>query len=255
MHALSGGRLRMRKSIFVRDADRGETIELPVSAYLMRHGQGNVLFDSGCHPSVAENATARWGGMAKLMTPISAPGDNVIDNLARIGVAPDDIDLVISSHFHSDHCGCNAFFRKATLLCHRNELAAARAPDAESMGYLAVDWDQPMSIREVNEELDVFGDERIVVLPVPGHTPGTLAALVNLDRSGSFLLASDAVSLRAMLIRDMTPESMPRNTWNVDQALASLAEIKRIQAGGATVICGHDDAQWSGLRKGSDAYE
>ena len=251
MHALSGGRLRMRKSIYVPDADRSETIELPVSAYLMRHGQGNVLFDSGCHPSVSKNAQARWGGLAKLMTPISDPRDNVVDNLRCIGIEPDDVDLVISSHLHSDHCGCNTFFRKATLICHAKELAAARAPDAVAMGYLAVDWDQPMPIREIEGELDVFSDERIVILPVPGHTPGTIAVLINLDRSGSFLLASDAVSMRAMLDREI----MPKNTWNVDQALESLAKIKRIEADGATVICGHDDAQWTALNKGAEAYD
>jgi len=37
--------------------------------------------------------------------------------------------------------------------------------------------------------------------------------------------------------------------------LKSLAEVRRIAAGGATVICGHDDAQWQTLRKGADAYE
>lgn len=251
MHALSGGRLRMRKSIFMPDAERSETIELPVSAYLMRHKQGNVLFDSGCHPSVAENAEARWGGMARLMTPISSPGDNVVESLHAIGVEPNDVDVVVCSHLHPDHCGCNAFFRKATMICHAKELAAARAPDAATMGYLAVEWDQPMPVQEIEGEHDVFDDGRIVLIPVPGHTPGTVAALVNLDRSGSFLLASDSVSLRAMLERDF----IPKNTWNIDQAAASLAEIKRIQTGGATVICGHDDAQWAALKKGADAYD
>ncbi len=51
MHLLSGGRLRMRKSIFMPDADKSETIELSVPCALLRHAQGNVLFDTGCHPS------------------------------------------------------------------------------------------------------------------------------------------------------------------------------------------------------------
>lgn len=251
MHALSGGRLRMRKSIYVPGADRSETIELPVSAFLMRHPQGNVLFDSGCHPSVAENAEARWGGMAKLMTPIAPATDNVIDNLRCVGLGPDDIDVVVCSHLHSDHCGCNSFFRKATVICHARELAAARAPDALQMGYVPADWDPSLTFQEIDGQHDVFGDGRIVLVPVPGHTPGTTAALVNLDRDGSFLLASDAVSVRATL----ECEVIPKNTWNVEEALASLAEIKRIEAGGATVLCGHDDVQWQTLRKGADAYE
>ncbi len=61
MHLLSGGRLRMRKSIFMPDADKSETIELSVSCALLRHGQGNVLFDTGCHPSVSEQPGGALG--------------------------------------------------------------------------------------------------------------------------------------------------------------------------------------------------
>lgn len=50
----------MKNRIYVPDADRDETIELPVSAYLFRHASGNVLFDTGCHPSVETDAEARW---------------------------------------------------------------------------------------------------------------------------------------------------------------------------------------------------
>jgi len=133
MHFLSGGRLRMRKNIFLPDADRSETIELPVSSALLRHGQANVLFDTGCHPSVPENAEARWGGLAKLMTPIMQPGEHVLSGLAALGLAPEDIDMVINSHLHPDHCGCNEFFRKATFLVHGEEMAAVRAPNSEAL--------------------------------------------------------------------------------------------------------------------------
>jgi glyoxylase-like metal-dependent hydrolase (beta-lactamase superfamily II) len=78
-----------------------------------------------------------------------------------------------------------------------------------------------------------------------------MGATVNLDRDGSFLLVSDAVSLRENLDTD----TVPRNTWNAEALLKSFAEIRRIEKSGATVICGHDDAQWQSLRKGAQAYE
>ena len=100
-------------------------------------------------------------------------------------------------------------------------------------------------------ERDVFGDGKIVLLALPGHTQGSIGALVALERDGRFLLASDTVSLRATLDRDVAP----RNTWNADALDKSWQEVRRIEAGGATIICGHDDAQWQTLRKGADAYE
>ena len=51
MHLLCGGRLRMRRNVYLPTADRSETFELPVPSVLLRHPQGNVLFDTGCHPA------------------------------------------------------------------------------------------------------------------------------------------------------------------------------------------------------------
>ncbi|MGC1356533.1 MAG: N-acyl homoserine lactonase family protein, partial [Xanthobacteraceae bacterium] len=61
MHVLSGGRLRVRKAMYDADAPRGETLDVPVSCILLRHDQGNVLFDTGCNPASAVDPQARWG--------------------------------------------------------------------------------------------------------------------------------------------------------------------------------------------------
>ncbi len=251
MHLLSGGRLRTRKSLYFPDADRSETLDVPVSCALLRHPQGNVLFDTGCHPSLPDAAEARWGSLARLMTPIMPSGDNVVSALAGIGLQCDDIDVVVCSHLHPDHCGCNTFFKRASFIVHAKEVAAARAPQADKMGYLAAEWEGAGRLDMIEGQRDVFGDGRIVLIPLPGHTPGTVGALVSLDRAGTFLLASDTVSLRSTLDTGV----IPKNTWNGDALAASLAEVRRLEAGGATVLCGHDDAQWATLRKGADAYE
>jgi len=251
MHLLSGGRLRMRKNIFVRDADKSETIELSVPCALIRHARGNVLFDTGCHPTVFEQAEARWGGLARLMTPSMPAGENVVNELSGLGLSCDDIDLVVCSHLHPDHCGCNSFFKRATFIIHRNEVEAARAPGAQAQGYLAAEWEQEAPLDMIDGERDVFGDGRMVLLPLPGHTPGTTGALVALDRSGTFFLASDTVSLRTTLDTGVAP----KNTWNAEALLRSLAEIRRIEARGVQILCGHDARQWVSLRKGVEAYE
>jgi len=97
---------------------------------------------------------------------------------------------------------------------------------------------------------DLFDDGKVVIIRCRPYS-GSIGALVALEKSGSFLLASDAVSVRPALDLDFAP----RNTWNVDALHKSFAEIRRIEASGATVICGHDDAQWRSLRKGADAYD
>jgi N-acyl homoserine lactone hydrolase len=249
MHALSGGRVRMRKAVYVPDADRNEMIELPVSCFLLRHPQGNVLFDTGCHPSVPENP-ARWQGMEKFMTPVMPPGENVLAGLEAIGFSADDVDVVVCSHLHPDHCGCNALFKRASILVHAREIEAARKPNAVPMGYLASEWDfgAPDAL---TGERDVFGDGRIVLIELPGHTPGSIGALVQLENSGAFLLAADTVSVRVSLDTGVHP----RNVQDHDALERSFAQIRRIEAGGATILCGHDAAQWDTLRKGAAFYD
>ncbi len=250
MHFLSGGRLRMRRNVYYPDAGAEETFELPVASVLLRHARGNVLFDTGCHPDIARNAEARWGTMARFMVPVMAADDHVLTSLKRVGLEADDIDHVICSHLHTDHCGCNQFFRKAAIHVHARELAAARAAGAVRAGYLPADWDHPPPMTTFDSEFDLFDDGRIRIVELPGHTPGMVGVLARLDRDGTFLLASDAVSVRANLDENIAPKP----TWNVAQCLASYARIRAFERDGAQVICGHDDAQWRALRQGVDFY-
>ncbi|MBE0692363.1 MAG: N-acyl homoserine lactonase family protein [Aquamicrobium sp.] len=251
MHFLAGGRLRMRRSIYVPGAARDETIELPVHASLIRHAQGNVLFDSGCSPQAAVDPEGRWGGLARVMTPIFTPDQTVVGELGKLGLSPDDIDVVICSHLHPDHCGCNEHFRRATIFCHAAEVAAARAEGAEQQGYFPREWDQPQGFRTFDGEHDLFGDGRIVLVPMPGHTPGLTVARVGLDRDGTFVLASDAAPLQANIDEGMPP----KNTWDMDLAAAALAQLRRFRDRGETVVSAHDDEQWQRLRKGAGFYE
>ena len=251
MHILSGGRLRMKKHIYLPEAAREETIDLPVSCFLLRHPQANVLFDTGCHPSVAEDAEGRWGNLTRAMTPIMGKADNVIAELAAIGLAPSDIDVVVNSHLHCDHCGGNGFFTESTIFVHAEEMKTARDPEMEGNGYFQTDWNHDMLIEEISSEVDMFDDGRIVLLPLPGHSPGLTTVLASLPEGGTYLLASDAVPLKQNLDREI----IPKNTWNKDLLTDSLAEIRRIEQSGAEVLCGHDMTQWETLRTSGTTLE
>ncbi|MGE0039508.1 MAG: N-acyl homoserine lactonase family protein, partial [Xanthobacteraceae bacterium] len=251
MHFLPGGRLRMRRGVYYPGAAREETVELPVICTLLKHDQGNVLFDTGCSPEAATDAEARWGGVARAMVPIYGPQDTVIHHLGEAGLVPDDIDVVICSHFHPDHCGCNEHFKHATIICHRDELAAARAEGGVAQGYLPQEWDHAQRGFDTFEgQRDLFGDGRIVLLPVVGHTPGMIAAMISLEKSGEYLLASDAAPIEANLVEGYAP----KNSWDMDKAVKSIADIKAAQGRGVKVIFGHDDKQWQWLRKGAEFY-
>ena len=206
----------MRKAVYLPEADRSETIELPVSCALLHHGQGNVLFDTGCHPSVPEDPEGRWGGLAKLMVPIMQPGDHV--SPARRSRAR------ARRHRHRRLlASAPRPLRLQRLLRgqHSSSMPRNSPPPAlraeKAAGYLAAEWEQPMPVDEIEDQRDVFGDGRIILIPLPGHTPGIdRRADVTLERSGRFLLAADTVACA----RRSTPASsratpgIPRHSRN-----------------------------------------
>jgi len=250
MHFLLAGRLDMRRSVYYPDAAAEARMELPVISTLLRHPQGNMLFDTGCHPDVLKDAAARWHGLEKFMRPVFDESETLPAQLHLTGLGHDDIDLIVCSHLHVDHCGCNSLFPQASVICHADELAAAQAPDAESLGLHRQEWDTGQEIRAITGQFDVFGDGRVTLLPMPGHTQGSMAAHIVLDEAGAFLLASDA----AAVAQNLATRHAPRNSWDAEKTLHSLDEIARVQADGAQVIFGHDAEQWQSLKKGAAFY-
>jgi N-acyl homoserine lactone hydrolase len=252
MYLLSGGRLLMPRVAYYPGVPAEDWLEMPVSCALFRHAQGVALFDTGCHPDAGEDGNHRWGTSAASSTkPIFRPEEAVISQLPKAGLLPGDVDLVICSHLHYDHCGCNTFFERATVICQAKELAAARAQGAEQRGFLRREWDVGGPIQAIDGEYDVFGDGRLTLVPLPGHTPGSMGAHAVMDREGSFLLASDAAPVAASLAN----RTVPKSTWDPATYLRSLDEIALHAAEGTTVLFGHDRDQWASVRQGCQYYD
>ena len=113
--------------------------------------------------------------------------------LQRRGLAPDDIDAVFLSHLHFDHCHNIDLFRRATVYVSRDEWAYAREPDAR-------DPFVPWMIHEQLEthHLELFDGEGplrpgLRALPVPGHTAGSCALVLEHTQRGPVVLAGDAI--------------------------------------------------------------
>ena len=236
---LNSGQIEMKKKIFIPQITNDERFLLPVISTFIQYKNLNILFDTGCHPSVETKAEERWGGLSKIMKPKNMNGINLISELNKKNIGPNDIDIVINSHLHPDHCGCNEFFTNAEFYCHKNEFEVANSSDAKKFGYIKNEWDLPMGLKKINEDFDFFNNSKIVTINLFGHTPGTIGLLVNLDKN-QFLIASDAVSL----LRNLEYEEIPKNVWNANELMKSYKKIKEISQKKIKLICGHDYLQW-----------
>ncbi len=251
LYTITCGYLRVRKNVFIPDADKNDFIQIPLPVFLVTHPQGNILFDTGPHPDVFKDAAARWGGLAKAFQPVGNETDGVISQLANIGIGSDAIRYVVNSHLHFDHAGGNQFFSESKFLVSGRELAFAQLPENEGKGYFSADWDHSLAYQEVGGDLDIFGDGKLVIVPMPGHTTGHQILIVRLSDQGTVILSGDCVPLK----EHYNDFVLPKNNVDNKQALASVEKLHAlVKAEKAFLIHGHDPRQWQQLTKIPDYY-
>src|SRR6516165_3572531 len=106
--------------------------EWPVHGFVVTHPGGAVLVDTGC------------GGPDEVLNDWRVVNRSVADALAGLDMTPADIDLVINTHLHFDHCGQNAVFSHARCYVQRTELDRAKreSPDLyDWFGFLNARWE------------------------------------------------------------------------------------------------------------------
>ena len=245
VYAMTCGRLKAKKNIFIPDAKRGGMIEMPVPVFLIAHVKGNVLFDTGPNPEVFEDGAGRWGGLAKVFQPVGSENSSVVSQLARRGIPLDSIRYVVNSHLHFDHAGGNQFFSKATFLVSNKELMMARDPANEGNGYFSSDWNHRLDYQGIDGEWDIFGDGKLVIIPMPGHTPGHQILVVRRDAQKTLILSGDSAPLKENYHKYI----LSRNNIDNDQTLASMKKLHvLVEAENAMLIHGHDPDQWENIR-------
>ncbi len=175
VYALCTGYIELDRASMVSDLTPGQPWTVPVTSFLVDHPRGRLLFDTGVHCQARIDPLTRLGPeRIKRLTVKSQVGDDVIPQLARLGLTPADVRYVANSHLHFDHCGGNEFFPRATFFVQRPELEAARRPGfVPSYSPSPIDFDHPLDYRMIDGEHDVFGDGSVVLLPTYGHTPAT----------------------------------------------------------------------------------
>jgi glyoxylase-like metal-dependent hydrolase (beta-lactamase superfamily II) len=77
-------------------SDEKNRVPTGLNSVLVRTGDNNILIETGVGNKLSDKMVQIYGQPAKLL-----------DELSASGVSPDDIDIVINSHLHFDHCGWN----------------------------------------------------------------------------------------------------------------------------------------------------
>jgi len=200
-------------------------VQFVFSCYIVKHGDQYLLWDTG-HSMTAPNV---------------APKVSVVDQLAQLGVKPEQVQFVGISHYHADHTGQVASFPQSMLLIGKGDWDAITAPKPAAgvnAGPFAHWISGAGKVEPLLNDKDVFNDGSVIILNTPGHTPGHHALLVKLKEKGNVLITGDLVHFH----ENWESSGVPWFNYSRAESLASIDRFKKLAANfKATVIIQHDE--------------
>ena len=129
VHLLDGGTLVIDGFHAFWNRGPGGELRFPCYAVLVEHEDGRFLFDTGYD----------YDHVMKVLPfekPLQTPEQTIPGALDLVGLRPSDINYVINSHYHFDHCGGNRHLSTACTVCHAKELEACEHHQPfEHLGY------------------------------------------------------------------------------------------------------------------------
>ena len=213
----------------------GMSAELAVMCFLIRHPEGDLVWDAGLPDALNafSDGVPVEGTGSRMFVPVT-----MASQLQTIGVSVDEIEYFSASHSHFDHVGNAALLSASTLLIHEDEYEFMNGLGVE-MGLVNPDLVLPLQDSETvmfNDEYDVFGDGRVVIVPTPGHTPGHSVLYVDLENSGPTYLSGDLYHFA----RSRDEKIVPAFNFSKPQTLETIATFEaRLEAEGAKLIIQH----------------
>lgn len=228
------------KRLYLMQVGSMPEYQIPIVCYLAQTDDGrNILIDTGL-PEVMPEEEADFEN-----------GRDVIEQLASIGLKPDDIDTVISTHYDLDHAGRHAAFTRAQYVVQRaHHLDAASNP---RFAAVRPQWDQPMErIRLVDGDTELLPG--LELIETSGHVPGHQSVLARLPKTGTVLLPIDAVPFGAGFTRDEQDDGSNPDAEAIRASTIKLLDLVEREHIGL-VIFGHDNGQWETLKKAPEFYE
>lgn len=238
LYFLSGGILDADRSVVHPGDDSKRRVTLPVTQVLIQSEGQTVLFDTGLPPAAFEGREGmkrEYDMDPSWITSLAEPCQRVDAQLSHLGIKPSNLDLVVNTHFHFDHCGGNRFFAGVPIAAQEAELDAAYDGD-----YMPL-WDAPgLQFRTVKGDWSPLPGVEMIL--TPGHTPGHQSMLVRFPEE-YWLFTFDVV-----YTEEHWREDKLGAVKDVDAARQSLERLRKLaEQENAKLIFGHDVSQWASM--------
>jgi len=218
-------------------------VRLPINAYVVEHADGLVLFDTGQDRAVVEDPDY-WPDrvtrffMRHIFRFHIDPEDTLSRQLELAGYSAGDVIKVVISHLHADHVGGIREIPDANLIVSREAWEHMMGPHPEREMVLRQDIELPgakwqqitfpptgdSSLAPFTHAYDLMGDGSMMLLPTPGHLPGSMSMLVRRDDAPPLFFVGDLCYSEDMLMRDQIP-----GTGDKKQLRATYAKVRALK--------------------------
>lgn len=227
IHPIVMGTKVFDKGMMTYQHDYGKSYTIPIYSWYLEGGDKNILVDTGeMSPIQSEDREKSIGG--KIYT--------FEEGLSRWNLSPEEIDIVIHTHLHNDHCENDYKCVNAEFYIHEKELECIHNPHPLDFRYLEdyiEDVEENGQIKIVSEDSEILPG--ISVLHTPVHTKGGLTVLV--DTSGGKTAITGFCVIRENFFppkeikameMDVIPPGTPVNTYEAYDIMLKVKDIADI---------------------------
>lgn len=214
-------------------------IDSNFSAFLIKHRQDYLLFDTGMGTQVDGQYQQ---GMPVWLRPFfkyDRPVRPAREQLRQAGVPP--VQRVILSHSHWDHAGGVLDFADAKIGVSASEWEVIRKPTtgpggawASQVAATSIRWEvlefTSGPFKGYAQSLDVYQDGTVVLVPMPGHTPGSIGLFVTVDSGTVYFFIGD-VAWTQTAVQVGAPKFWAAGLLvdnDADQTQASVAQVRAL---------------------------
>lgn len=179
IHPIVVGTKVFDKSMMTYQHGGGQTYTIPIYSWYIEGGDQHILVDTGeLSPIQSKAREEAIGGKIYYFE----------EGLARFGLKAEDIDIVIHTHLHNDHCENDYKCSRAKVYVHEKELHRIHNPHPLDFRYLADFIDDV----EQNGQIEVMtGDTEVVpginCIHTPVHTDGGMSVVIETEKGKAII--------------------------------------------------------------------
>ncbi|MGF6990348.1 N-acyl homoserine lactone hydrolase [Lachnospiraceae bacterium PF1-21] len=236
--AIQVGSIQLDRSAMTHYKGKGEQITVPIWCAGATDGKHKVLVDTGIRDLI-EYQKAEPGVR---QTPEQ---DTTVAVKQIMGWEPDDVDIVINTHLHCDHCGSNSKFKNSKFYIQKSEWEAAFAPYAPEAPFYDEICFNKQAVNYFQWNF-LEGDAEILpglrVITTPGHTRGHQSVLFNTEH-GVLCVTGDICNVADNLNENLEPNIVVM----VPETYESFKKIRQVAH---YILPGHEPA----VINGSDSF-